>query len=318
MSEVPDLDNISPSDLDYLDKINNNNDAIESAFNSVANDLAVVQSDTGFQAFNDIYVRQISSSDATHGVIGPYSFVFSDLGGGVVALLHQNASGSSSCVIQGEYKVESRSTQIDLDTLGFSDGTYTLYVGVNADTDTNGVTISASTLSTQIALPLYSFQGVLSAGAWTISQVMRFPRTLLFDNTWFQLEQERPRYEGSVEQNTFSDASDWILTIPYPHVIHRLFNSVFNATPSSGISITVEYYYLTSSTTETLIGETTFSTSSSDIYGSHQSAPSSPYGNQVMPAFSTYHMDCTVNTGDSEDGLQIGMLVFPSYNVQTI
>jgi hypothetical protein len=190
--QAPTLETYLSTDTDYVTKWNTNVSRITDAFNSIEADLAASIQGTSLQLSNDWY-RRASASDPLNGVVGAHSFEFSDIGSNQFSLLASAQDGVSVAVISGTRRQHTGDLTGTLSTLGLSDASYTIYVGVDAS-GTSDLSLGFSTAQSDIDLVLYELDVTVSGTGttYTIDDVKRAARTLLWDNTVEQLRQEVP------------------------------------------------------------------------------------------------------------------------------
>ena len=198
----------------YVTTYNNNISSISTALNSIEAELANVQNATEIQFASD-WGRRISVSDPNAGVIGCYSLVFVDAGSNIFRLDADNADSVSAAYIAGSRYQHSGNLQGDWTDLALSDGTYVAYVGVDPLAPTD-LSLAFSTTSSEVTLVLYQVDLTVSGGGttYTVGDVVRESRSLLWDNTVEQLRQELP-IPVTVSSDSMTQGDSYAIRAPF-------------------------------------------------------------------------------------------------------
>ncbi len=199
--------------LDYPTQFDTDNQAIMDSLASVESSLNSILQQEGL-LFTQDWFRQIDVGDVSHGRIGDHSLLFEDVGSSVVNLYSKTVSSIGSAVISGERRQHAGTLSLDLSTLALPAGPETIFLGVDT-LATLDLAIAAATSAGGIALVLYVLEvTVATSGAVTIDSFKIQPRSILWDNTHHQKEQERPRlFVGGVGASPI----EGVTMVPYQH-----------------------------------------------------------------------------------------------------
>lgn len=318
MSIIPNLTNIAESDTDYVDKINANHAALITSLTEVDAALASAFQGTAF-LFGADWGRRIaggSGGDETTGVVGPYSLVFeNDDVNEQFALASNNADGVSAAIFGTQRRQISGDLTGDLNDLSLSDGDYTVYAGI-ALLGATSFSLEFSTTQADVDLPLYQFDLNVDTAAtqvFTIDNVQRIPRTLLFDNTWLQLEQERLRTISFRWHETTQSPDDVYLYVPYDHEIVNI-GVLISSSDTAASSV-----WQLRNAADTVIGTISWDEAESDedVGILKITEPTALQVGKVEAAGSVYRWNRSAGSGSIDSGMLI-MEVIPHYNVPVI
>lgn len=316
---VPDLKtNFAASDDDFIPDWNTNFTNILTSF--VAFKAAIDQAfeATGVQLLND-WVRRRDVADQDGGRFGADSFVISvNDPAGEVTLSPQNFDNVSVAYFDGvRYEQEGSIIGRWSDVLS-SDGTFTVYVGIKraSETASDGVVIDLDESISAIAgVALYSVEVTKSGGTYTTEKIRQVDRTLLWDNTLEQANQEREISFQRFEPATLQ--SDYDFIVPFEHKFVRAFYTpngnggsaddrtyqivAKGASPVAAVVVPAFQLLGHGTTPAHTLGEVAVSASWIDV---------------AFPKDTIYHMSQIANV-DSPTDFTFGISVLPTFGVPT-
>lgn len=317
MADIPDLSTFAAADTDYVTKMNSDNRAVEAALQSVNADVAAAFNGLGVAIDQDLQ-RRISSGDETGGVIGSYSLQlqFSDP---IVTLGAVNADGVSAAYINGERRTHSGALTTNLNDLGLTAATHDIYIGIDTVGATDMEAVASKTQS-NMDVALYLIEATLDGGGnWSIDEVSRVSRSLLFDNTLLQEQLARPIQMKFAIAGSFSSSEQAIFMVPYTHRLSRwgvITTDSAGTMEDSGTAVFDLDITTTGSTVFTTLDTFTSAGFTSGPVCEVQTETPVASGKRVYPADSVYRMTVDLNypdTATGEDGFAF-IEIIPMYN----
>ena len=315
------LQDFAASDTAYVDYMNTNNSSLTTMLTGVQEDLLALDQNTAVDVAAEWY-RKIDLGDPPGGALGPYSFVCNiptPATATTVSLTHGNANGNSYAYV-GSTKYNTSATLLhtftSADMTAGSAGI--MYLGIDVDPGTLAVSMNLNSSIAEPDLILYTFYLANASGVFTVTEVKRFPRSLLMSNTLEQLRQETPQVihmnltePGQAitasSQGTFDGTNT--ITIPYDHVWQdsRISVQVSQGTDASDV-VTLD-----------IDGGATILSADVSAAGNSITMPvQSPYIGVPMAANTVYSVGVVLAGGSAFDFItspQLSLFVRRSYNL---